>query len=77
MADWMDKQLRNGKMTGPMMWGSAPTMGSTCRQWMDTESRASISTTPSPGWCNQMVSWMEQHVGDWGNWMMNGSMMGG
>jgi hypothetical protein len=77
MADWMDQQLRNGKMTGPMMWGTATTMGSTCRQWMDTGSRASISTTPSPGWCNQMVSWMEQHVGDWGNWMMNGDMMGG
>jgi hypothetical protein len=77
MADWMDQQLRNGKMTGPMMWGSATTMGSTCRQWMDTVSRASISTTPSPGWCNVMVSWMEQHIGNWSDWMMNGNMMGG
>jgi hypothetical protein len=77
MADWMDQQLRNGQMTGPMMWGGATTMGSTCRQWMDTDSRASISSTPSPGWCNQMVSWMEQHIGNWGNWMMNGNMMGG
>jgi hypothetical protein len=77
MADWMDQQLRNGHMTGPMMWGSATTMDSVCRQWMDTASRASISTTASPGWCDDMVSWMEEHMGNWGDWMTSGTMMGG
>lgn len=75
MADWMDQQLRNGQMTGPMMWGSPATMGSTCRQWMDTHSRASISTTASSGWCDEMVSWMEQHIGNWSDWMIHGNMM--
>jgi hypothetical protein len=77
MADWMDQQLRNGDMTGPMMWGSATTMGSTCRQWMRTQSGASITTPPSLGWCNNMVNWMEQHINNWDDWMMNGNMMGG
>jgi hypothetical protein len=53
------------------------TMGSVCRQWMNTESRASLSTTASPGWCDAMVSQMQQHIGNWGGWMMNGNMMGG
>jgi hypothetical protein len=76
MADWMGQQLQNGQMTGPMMWGSATTMDSVCRQWMGTDSRASISTTTSPGWCDDMVSWMERHIGNWDDWMMNGNMNG-
>jgi hypothetical protein len=76
MADWMGQRLQNGQMTGPMMWGSASSMNSVCRQWMDTGSRASISTTASPGWCDGMVSWMQQHVGNWDHWMMNGNMSG-
>jgi hypothetical protein len=77
MADWMGQKLQSGHMTGPMMWGSATTMDSVCRQWMNTESRASLSTTASPGWCDAMVSQMQQHIGNWGDWMMNGNMMGG
>jgi hypothetical protein len=77
MADWMGQQLQNRQMTGPMMWGSASSMDSVCRQWMNSGSRTSISTTASPGWCNDMVSWMQQHIGNWGDWMMNGNMMGG
>jgi hypothetical protein len=75
MADWMDQQLRNGRMTGPTMWGSATALGSTCREWMDTGSRASISTSTSPRWCSEMVSWMKQHIGNWNDWMMHGNMM--
>lgn len=76
MADWMNQRLGNGRMTGSMMWGTAAAMGVTCRQWMGTSSRSTISGTASPAWCDEMVRWMEQHVGDWGNWMMNGNMMG-
>ena len=76
MADWMGQQLQNGQTTGPMMWGSATKMDSVCRQWMGTGSRASISTTASPGWCDDVVGWMEQHIGNWDDWMMNGNMNG-
>jgi hypothetical protein len=76
MADWMSRQLRNERMTGPMMWGSASAMGATCRQWMGTDSRSTISGSPSPAWCDQMISWMERHIGNWHDWMMNGDMMG-
>jgi hypothetical protein len=77
MAAWMNEQLRNGKMTGPMMWGTAAAMGATCRDWLNTESRASISASASSAWCDEMVGWMEQHIGNWDGWMMNGNMMGG
>ena len=69
--------FRNGQMTGPMMWGSASSMDSVCRLWMDSGSRASISTTTSPGWCDGMVTWMQQHnIGNWDDWTMNGNMDG-
>jgi len=76
MAAWMSEQLRNGRMTGSMMWGTATAMAATCRQWMGTDSRPTVSGTASPAWCDEMVSWMEQHIGNWHDWMMNGDMMG-
>jgi hypothetical protein len=77
MADWMNGQLRNGQMTGPMMWGTATTMGATCRQWMNTSARTTISATASSAWCDEMIGWMEQHISNWDGWMMTGNMMGG
>jgi hypothetical protein len=76
MTDWMTQQLRNGRMTGPMMWGSATAMGDTCRLWMGTDSRSSVSGTASRGWCDEMVGWMRQHIANWDGWMMHGNMMG-
>lgn len=77
MANWMSQQMRNGRMTAPMMWGSTSAMAATCRTWVDTSSRFMISGTASPAWCDEMVGWMEQHIGNWGDWMMSGNMMGG
>ena len=77
MADWMTEQLHSGRMTGSMMWGSATTMGGTCRKWLGTDSRSSIASSAWPSWCDEMVSWMEQHIGNWDGWMMSGHMMGG
>jgi hypothetical protein len=77
MADWMNEQLRGGQMSGPMMWSSSASLGATCRDWMSTESRASVSGTASPAWCDEMVGWMERHVDGWHGWMMTGNMMGG
>jgi hypothetical protein len=76
MTDWMGQQLRSQRMTGAMMWGSATTLQATCQQWMATGSGSTSGGTASPAWCGQMANWMAQHVGDWGNWMMNGNMMG-
>ncbi len=77
MTGWMGQQLRNGHITGAMMWGSAATLQSTCQQWMATGSDSTGAGTASPTWCGGMAGWMAQHVGSWGNWMMNGNMMGG
>jgi hypothetical protein len=71
MAEWMSQQLRNRRMTGPMMWGRPTAMRATCRQWM-----ATVFGTASAPWCDELVSWMEQHIGNWDSWMMNGNMMG-
>ena len=76
MTDWMGQQLRNERMTGAMMWGSATTLQTTCQQWMAAGSGSTSGETASPAWCGQMATWMAQHVGDWGNWMTSGNMMG-
>jgi hypothetical protein len=75
MTDWMGQQLRSQHMTGAMMWGSATALQTTCQQWMATGSGAT-SGTSSPAWCGQMSTWMASHMGDWGNWMTSGNMMG-
>jgi len=75
MADWMSGQLGSGRMTGPGMWGSAATMGASCQDWIDTDSRAAVAGSSSSAWCSEMVSWMQHHIGNWNHWMMSGSMM--
>ena len=75
MTDWMGQHLRNGTMTGSMMWGSSNTLQATCQQWMGTASGA--GGVGSAAWCGQMADWMSQHMGSWDNWMTNGNMMGG
>ncbi len=69
----MTLQLTDGQLTGSMMWGSATVLRSTCLQWMTTENSGMAGGS---AWCDQMVSWMSQHVGNWDQWMMSGHMMG-
>lgn len=76
MTGWMGQQLRNGRMTGATMWGSATTLQATCQQWMAAGSGSTSGGMAFPAWCGQMADWMAQHVGNWGNWMTNGNMMG-
>jgi hypothetical protein len=73
MTGWMDEQLHSGHMNGPVMWGNPTALGATCRQWM--AAGPGSGETSSSAWCDQMVAWMTQHVGNWDNWMMNGQMM--
>lgn len=75
MTDWMGQQLRNGGMTGAMMWGSSTTLQATCETWM-AGAGSSSGEAGTSAWCEQMANWMAAHVGDWGAWMTNGSMMG-
>ena len=75
MTDWMSQQLRSGHMTGTMMFGSATTMGAACSAWMATEPAAIASGSTQP-WCDDMVTWMTQHIGNWDEWMTHGRMMG-
>lgn len=78
MTDWMnqrtgtDASSQNGMMMGSMMWQDAASMATTCEQWMATNP----SGTDANAWCGQMTDWMNQHMGDWDTWMMNGPMMG-
>jgi hypothetical protein len=73
MSDWMGRQMADGSMSGPMMWGSSDRMLATCRAWMDA--------TAPPGataeWCDDMSRAMWPDLGDGGNGPMGGPMMGG
>jgi len=81
MIDWMSQDMKQFG-TGPqMMLGTADDMLTTCEQWMSGNPQGGSVVTRQQ-WCNAMVTWMTSHMGrwaghgDWGNWTMNGSMMG-
>ena len=82
MSDWMYDQMRNGTMGPMMMWGDPARMRDACRQWATTDPTASPDADTST-WCDTMVNWMTDHMGNWGNWdderwdqWMHGPMMG-
>ncbi len=76
MVGWMNQQLASDGHYGSMMWGTPNALGATCRDWMMTTLAPSLSNS-SAAWCDQMVEWMSQHVGNWNSWMMNGDAMMG
>lgn len=81
MAGWMDGRMGNtqmmgqGEMMGSMMWQDPASMRTTCEQWMTANPNAAPTGADTTAWCGQMVDWMNQHMGGWDNWMMNGPMM--
>ena len=44
----------------PARNGQAPLPGS--------DTPATSEATATSGWCNQMITWMTQHMGDWNDW---------
>lgn len=71
MGGWMSRQLAEGHMGESMMWRDRSRMLEACRQWANT---VPGSTTNARS-CDDMVSWMNDHMGaDWDNWTMRGSM---
>ena len=77
MAEWMGRQVAEGHVTAHMMWGDAGAMASSCTGWAESSSGEAIAGMSPSVWCDRMGSWMEGHVGNWGNWMQPGQMMGG
>ena len=79
MAGWMDGRLGDGsmmgqdQMMGSMMWQNPTSMAATCEQW--AADNADGADTNTSTWCGQMVDYMDQHMGGWDNWMMDGPMM--
>lgn len=48
-------------------------MLASCQSWV----HSGTAGAPPVSWCNDMITWMRQHMsGDWDGWMMDGSMMG-
>lgn len=76
MAGWMDgrmggSMMGQGQMMGSMMWQNPTNMRTTCEQWLADNPSAASGADASTR-CEQMVEWMDQNMGDWDNWMMNG-----
>jgi hypothetical protein len=80
MVGWMTGQIRGGHMMGSMMWGNPDEMRSTCQAWLSSGQGADTAAPNASAWCDQMVDWMTQHMGQWDQWdrgwMMDGPMMG-
>jgi len=77
MADWMGQQVAEGHLTAPMMWGDAAALAGSCIGWADATSSEPVNGAGPAAWCDRMASWIQGHVGSWGNWIMPGGMMGG
>jgi len=66
MAGWMSDNMANGQMmSGPMMWDSPQAMRDVCVQAMGT---GQAGTDDPAQWCDQMVAWMSQRMGNWDDW---------
>ena len=68
MTDWMNDRMgqRQAGMTmGPTMWLDPDAMRATCQHRMADDSTA---TNSSGQWCDQMVDWMSDHMGDLDDW---------
>jgi hypothetical protein len=80
MVAWMTGQARSGQMMGSMMWSNADQMRATCQAWLSSSQEVGGAEPDASAWCDQMVDWMTQHMGQgdqWDRgWMMNGPMMG-
>jgi hypothetical protein len=81
MADWMNGRMGRNQsggsgMMGSMMWQDPASMQATCERWMSTNPSGVSTPSDTSTWCGQMVAWMDQHMGNWDDWMMNGPMMG-
>lgn len=79
LTDWMDQRMgpnasgQDRMMAGSMMWRDSDSMRATCVQWMGTGPSRVPTGTDSTAWCEQMVGWMDEHMGGWDNWMHDGS----
>jgi Tfp pilus assembly protein PilV len=74
MIGWMSDRMDDH----PGMWASPGAMQATCQEWSAADPGAA-SEGYRIAWCDDMVSWMQQHAAHWGSWngwMMHGPMMG-
>jgi hypothetical protein len=81
MAEWMSEQMAANRMGPQMMWGDPDQMRETCQQWL-TDRPAGVDVDAQQ-WCDDMVDWMDEHMGEWsgrnewGDWMDHGPRMMG
>lgn len=67
MAGWMNDNSANGQMMmgGRMMWDTPQAMRAICTRATGNDPNANDDAAD---WCDQMVGWMSEHMGDWDNW---------
>lgn len=66
MASWMSGHMGYGSMMmGGGMWASPEAMRDVCTRAMSGTQTAAGNPAQ---WCDQMVSWMTQHRGNWDDW---------
>ena len=76
-AGWMSAQVASAHMTGTTTWNNPQSMLSACRQWATSAGGSGGPGTTGSAWCDQMVTWMSQYMGRWGDWQDWDHHMGG
>ena len=78
MTAWMFEQGAEHGATGSMMAGSPSRMRETCRQWALADPSDAGAAAEAGRWCDEMVAWMQAHMGEhWDDWMMHDLPDGG
>lgn len=75
MTDWMNAGIgqAHGRMMGPITW-QPDSIRTTCQHWIADDPVTASGRRAE--WCDQMVDWMNEHTGDWDQWMDDGPRMG-
>lgn len=75
MTGWIYQHLVTGQMTAMAMLGSPDATRESCGRWAAARADAAGTAAGDTRLCDEMVSWMQQHMGEWQTWMF-GPVMG-
>lgn len=64
LTNWLSDALTRTARSPWLLWGRPETLHATCLTWL-TERPPDLAHRDGLAWCDDLVSWMAGHVGDW------------
>lgn len=65
LTGWLsDTMTRTGRSPW-MLWGEPMKLHTMCLSWLTERPPAGLDYRDGASWCDDLVAWMSEHVGDW------------